>query len=393
LHYFELARSAYIHGDQIGYCPANKMKSLPGDSGVNKMQKFNTPASQYRYLPGQQVKVISGERQGDGCIKAGFMNPERYYVTLHSGGWVLTDVLPQNIQRLRRRYELSGWIIFLPGYVEDRYTRVDIANQIAAEGCSMTKQCLSYCKSFRENWQRETNNALKQWSVAAQFEATSKVQLRKNDVVVHYRAGDLLVKAYNNFRLLKFNWYVERIPKGPRRVLIVGQYHTDEVSSWNEEGNWKDTQISEELRRVCDSSPDLPEQMYAKGNENSQYQSEVKSLAVPVYVHFAKFILKARPDVQVVFASSGVNEDFFLMANAPVLIGSASRFSLAAATMRKESKLNATIMPYARNLGVDFSNWAGISWSEAPRAVQNPMYAANMTLGQVVHHLSERGMG
>eukprot|EP00935_MAST-01C_sp_MAST-1C-sp1_P001729 g1729.t1 len=374
-HYMHIAALAYTTGRRI-----DCRRRFPPDA----------------LFPGQRVVVTrNGKEQGEGEIKKAhnsyFKSPAEHY-TVQIGNQTLSDISRQDITHVPARKETSSFLTFLPGYAEDSGSYTEIAAEIAAERRGKPQLIeLRYgeVRSFNIGWRRETNAALSAWHAAAR--PRFKVHLREDDVALHYRAGDLLVHAMEHFRLIKYSWFVKHLPRNARRVLILGQYEAGlafQDESFAAGGRWEATRVAPEVARAYEAEgrSGLASGMYARSRE--RIRGEIYRHATAVYVHLARFIQRARPDVEVVFASTGVNEDFYLMVHAPWFIGSGSRFSLAAAMMRS-GNTTLPIAPFVLQAWVFCDlNFTGITWDAAPQAVQNPMTDGRMSLGEAVHQLA-----
>ena len=191
---------------------------------------------------------------------------------------------------------------------------------------------------------------------------------QRGDVAIHFRCGNVLTLSAamwgSDWRLVKFAWYAAQIRRADarvppaartRRVLIIGQYAAS---------NTKDDFVQESNANLA--------------------QCSVIMDALATFLRRALHNTDGRGNVEVVLGSSGLNEDFTTLVRAPLMLGSASRFSLEAAL----ANAHRVVLPMSPLVGCRGAK-AGLRWAVAPLEEFAPMAPEkNATLAAVIASLS-----
>jgi hypothetical protein len=169
------------------------------------------------------------------------------------------------------------------------------------------------------------------------------VQATPTDAVVHLRCGDAVNTDNKEYGLLPFSYYKRVIPRGTRRVLVVGNF------------------------RAAQS-----------GQGNFEAERRGMPLCGRILAAFTAYLARHRKDIaSVQEVSAGFNRDFQLLTTARVLVASVSTYSFWAAMVNSVAGgtmilprchlLMACRAPALRFTRTEVADLPRIQWETEPR--------------------------
>ena len=202
-------------------------------------------------------------------------------------------------------------------------------------------QCTDSWATIMPAVRRDTRRALDLFEQEAR--PRESVQATPTDAVVHLRCGDAVNTGNKEYGLLPFEYYRRVIPRGTRRVLVVGNF------------------------RAAQS-----------GQGNFEAERRGMPLCMRILAAFTAYLARHRKDIaSVQEVSAGFNHDFKLLATARVMIASVSTYSFWAAMVNSVAGgtlilprchlLMACRTPELRFTRTEVADLPRILWEAEPR--------------------------